>query len=81
VLEGTSVLTGEMVRKRYAIMAFALGALLAAGQPTLRHRVAAQARNFEQRFEDLKGAGNAISPFERLVFSLALAGAAEPADK
>jgi hypothetical protein len=62
-------------------MALALGALLATGQPTLRHRVAAHARNFQQRFEDLKGAGNAISPFERLVFSLALAGAAEPADK
>jgi len=69
------------VRKRYAITALALAALLAAGQPSLRHKVAAQAKNFQQRFEDLKGAGNAISPFERLVFSLALAGAAEPADK
>jgi hypothetical protein len=70
-----------MVRKRYTIMALALAALLAAGQPNLRHKLATQAKNFQQRFEDLKGAGNAISPFERLVFSLALASAAEPADK
>jgi hypothetical protein len=67
-----------MVRKRYAILALALGTLLTAGQPSLRHRVAAQVRNFQQRFEDLKGAGNAISPFERVVFSLALAGAQAP---
>jgi hypothetical protein len=64
-----------MVRKRYAITALALAALVAAAQPNWRHKVAAQAKNFQQRFEDLKGAGNAISPFERLVFSLALAGA------
>ena len=70
-----------MVRKRYAITALALAALLAAGQPNLRHRVAAQAKNFQQRFADLKGAGNAISPFERLVFSLALASAAEPTER
>jgi hypothetical protein len=69
-----------MARKRYAITALALGALLVAGQPNLRHRVAAQARNFQQRFEDLKGAGSAISPFERLVFSLALAGAQAPGE-
>jgi hypothetical protein len=67
-----------MMRKRFAITALAFGALLAAGQPNLRHRVAAQAKNFQQRFEDLKGAGNAISPFERFVFSLALAGAGQP---
>ena len=61
-------------------MVLALGALLAAGQPNLRHRLAAQTKNFEQRFEDLKGAGSAISPFERLVFSLALAGAQAASD-
>jgi hypothetical protein len=62
-----------------AVLAF--GAFLAAGQPHLRQRVAAQARAFQQRFEDLKYAGNAISPFERLVFSLALAGTAQPGER
>ena len=33
-----------MVRKRYAITALALAALLVAGQPNLRHKVAAQAK-------------------------------------
>ena len=70
-----------MVRKRYAIATLALGVLLMAGQPNLRHRVAAQAKSFQQSFEALKIAGNAISPFERLVFSLALAGTAESTDK
>jgi hypothetical protein len=65
-----------MIRKRHVIAVLALAALLAAGQPSLRHRLAAQTRNFQQRFEELKGAGNTISPFERIVFSLALAGAA-----
>ena len=67
-----------MVSKRYTIAVLVLGAFLLAGQPNLRHRVAAQAKNFQQRFEDLKEAGNAISPFERIVFSLALAGAGQP---
>jgi hypothetical protein len=62
-----------------AVLGF--GAFVAAGQPHLRHRVAAQAKNFQQRFEDLKGAGNSISPFERVVFSLALAGTEPAADK
>ena len=70
-----------MVRKRYLIAVLAFGAFVAAGQPHLRHRVAAQAKNFQQRFEDLKGAGNSISPFERIVFSLALAGTAQPAEQ
>jgi hypothetical protein len=70
-----------MDRKGYFIAVLALGALLGVGQPHWRHRVAAQTKNFQQRFEDLKHAGNAISPFERLVFSLALAGTAPAADK
>jgi hypothetical protein len=76
-----SVLTDEMVRKRYTITAMVLGGLLVAGQPNVWHRVASQAKNFQQSFDVLKSAGNAISPFERLVFSLALAGAVDPADK
>ena len=81
MLQGVSVITGEMVRKRYTITALILGVLLMAGQPNLRHRMAAQAKSFHQSFEALKIAGNAISPFERVVFSLALAGAAESTDK
>ena len=38
-------------------------------------------KSFHQSFEALKIAGNAISPFERVVFSLALAGASESTDK
>lgn len=70
-----------MVWKRYTITILALFALLVAGQPNVWHRVASQARNFQQSFDALKSAGSAISPFERIVFSLALAGAADPADK
>ena len=70
-----------MAWKRYAIGVLALGAFLVAAQLPLRHRVAAGAKNFEQRFEDLKGAGSSLSPFERVVFSLALASAAEPGDE
>jgi len=67
-----------MGRKRYTITALALGALLVAGQPNFWHRVASQAKNFQQSFDALKSAGKAISPFERLVFSVALAGAQAP---
>jgi hypothetical protein len=67
-----------MVKKRYTITAVAFGALLVAGQPNLWHRVASQAKNFQQSFDALKSAGGAISPFERIVFSLALAGAQAP---
>lgn len=73
-----SVLTGEMVRKQYTITALALGAVLVAGQPNIWHRVASQAKNFQQSFDALKSARNSITPFERIVFSLALAGAQVP---
>ena len=59
-------------------MALALGALLVTGQPNFWHRVASQAKSFQQSFQALKSAGNAISPLERVVFSLALAGAEAP---
>jgi hypothetical protein len=58
----------------------ALAALLAVGQPAARHRITASAHSFEQRFEDLKGTGHALSPVERVVFSVALAGTTTPAD-
>ncbi len=51
-----------------------LGVLLAAAQPDSRHKIVSAAQNFQQRFEDLKGAP-AINPVARIVFSLALAGA------
>ena len=56
----------------------ALGALLVVGQPNFWHRVASQAKSFQQSFQTLKSAGNAISPFERIVFSLALAETEAP---
>ena len=51
-----------------------LGALLTVAQPDTRHRIVTATQNFQQRFEDLKGAP-AINPVARIVFSLALAGA------
>ena len=62
------------MRNGYLAAILALGALITAGQPGLRHWLAAEAQNFQQRFEELKGAGNSITPIERVVFSLALAG-------
>jgi hypothetical protein len=63
-----------MIRKAHVIALLGLGALLAVAQPDTRHRIVASAQNFQQRFEDLKGAP-AINPVARIVFSLALAGA------
>ncbi|MBV9503688.1 MAG: hypothetical protein JO323_01650 [Acidobacteriia bacterium] len=63
-----------MIRRSFAL-AVIVGTLIAAGQPGTKERIATSARNFEQRFEELKGAGNALSPLERVLFSLALAGA------
>jgi len=68
-----------MMRKGCVAGILALGAVLTAGQPGFRRRLAAEAQNFQQKFEELKGAGSSISPFERVVFSLALAGAAPEA--
>ena len=49
---------------------------LAAGVSTGAHRrVARSAQSFQRYFEDLKGAGNSVSPVERFVFSLVLASA------
>ena len=70
-----------MIRKAYLIAALAIAALVAGGQPIYRQRLAASVQNFQRRFEDLKSAGNSISPFQRVVFSLALAGAAPEADE
>jgi hypothetical protein len=63
-----------MIRKAQVIALLGLGALLITAQPHMRHRIVASAQNFQQRFEDLKGAP-AINPVARIVFSLALAGA------
>jgi hypothetical protein len=63
-----------MIRKAHIIALLGLGALLAVAQPNTRHRIVASAQNFQQRFDDLKGAP-AINPVARIVFSLALAGA------
>jgi hypothetical protein len=63
-----------MIRKAHIIAVLGLGALLAAVQPDSCHRIVTAAQNFQQRFEDLKGAP-AINPVARVLFSLALAGA------
>jgi hypothetical protein len=63
-----------MIRRAHLIAMLGLGALLAAAQPDSRHRIVTAAQNFQQRFEDLKGAP-AINPVARIFFSLALAGA------
>jgi len=59
-------------------MALALGTLLVTGQPNFWHRAASQAKSFQQSLQTLKSAGNAISAFERIVFSLALAETEAP---
>jgi hypothetical protein len=74
VRDAEIVLPGEMALRNLVIAVVALGTLLAAGQPGTWQHLTTSARNFEQRFEELKGAGNALSPLERIVFSLALAG-------
>lgn len=62
-----------MIRTAYVIAVLAAGTLLTTVQPNTFHRIAVSARNFEHRFEDLKGAGSSLNPVERIVFSLALA--------
>jgi hypothetical protein len=49
--------------------ALALAALRTPGYA----RIASSARNFQQRFQELKAAGNSMGPVERFVFSLILA--------
>jgi allophanate hydrolase subunit 2 len=76
------VLTGEMMRKGYLVVAvLAAGTLLAAAQSDTGSKIAFAAQNFEQRFEDLKDAGTSLNVVERLVFSLALASATPAAEK
>ncbi len=70
-----------MIRKEHMMMVLAAGLLLVASQPGAYHRIAASARNFEHRFEDLRGAGKSLNPVERIVFSLALANSAPTAEK
>jgi hypothetical protein len=54
--------------------------LLAAAQPSARHKIARSVRSFEHCFDDLSGAGKSINPLERVLFSLAVA-TATPADQ
>jgi hypothetical protein len=61
-----------MIRK--ACMTGVLGlALLLIGAPHAVRHIATSAQNFQQYFENFKGAGNALGPVERIVFSLVLA--------
>ena len=70
-----------MIRKGHMFAVLAVGLMLAASQPGAYRKIAASARNFEHRFEDLGGAGKSLNPVERVVFSLALANAAPAAEK
>jgi hypothetical protein len=67
-----------MIRKALIIGILGLGIALAGFDPSLCHRIAAAAKNFQQSFRDLKVAGDSLSPLERLVFSLVLAGTHTP---
>jgi hypothetical protein len=69
-----------MIRKAHIIAVLGLGALLAAAQPDSCRRIVAAAQNFQQRFEDLKGAPE-INPVARVLFSLALARAEQAPEK
>jgi len=62
-----------MIRKSYTIGILGLALLLVGAQPTARHRITTSAQNFQQYFNNLKGAGNSLNPIERFVFSLVLA--------
>jgi hypothetical protein len=67
-----------MIRKALITGILGLGIALAGFDPGLCHRMAASAKNFQQSFRDLKVAGDSLSPLQRLVFSLVLAGTNTP---
>jgi hypothetical protein len=67
-----------MIRKALIIGILGLGIALVGFDPGLCHRIAASAKNFQQSFRDLKVAGDSLSPLERFVFSLVLAGTNTP---
>jgi hypothetical protein len=63
-----------MIRKVHIAGVVALGLMLTAVYSSPAYsRIVSSARNFENCFHDLKGAGNSLSPLERFVFSLVLA--------
>jgi hypothetical protein len=69
-----------MIRNALIIGILGLGIALAGFNPGFCHRIAASAKNFQQSFRDLKAAGDSLSPLERFVFSLVLAGTNTPQD-
>ena len=62
-------------------LTLALALTAARGEPTYE-RLVTSAQSFQQYFQDLKGAGTSLNPFERVVFSLVLSNtrSAEPVD-
>lgn len=52
-----------------------LAVLVAGGSTGVHRRVVPTARSFQRYFQDLKGAGDSVSPVERWVFSIILASA------
>jgi hypothetical protein len=67
-----------MIRKALIVGILVLGILLEAMQPGTRHRIAASLKSFQQSFRELKTAGDSLSPLERFVFSVLLAGTNTP---
>ena len=67
-----------MIRKAYMIGFLGLGLALLGTQSAAGHRIVTSAQHFQQYFQDLKGAGNSLSPVERFMFSLALVNTDRP---
>jgi hypothetical protein len=64
-----------MIRKVFLMAVLALAVLVAGTSTSAQRRVTTAAQSFHRYFQDLKGAGNSVSPVERFVFSIVLASA------
>jgi len=64
-----------MIRKASWIAVLGVASLLVGVSSGTHERLADSARIFQQYFHDLGVAGDSVSPLERVVLSLALAGA------
>jgi hypothetical protein len=69
---------GEMIRKSILAGVLGMAAMLAVAPTGARQRIVQSAGNFQQYFQDLKGARGSLSPVERFVFSVVLATTNQP---
>jgi hypothetical protein len=68
-----------MTRKAYIIGILAVGLMATAFRNAPAYsRIVSSAQSFQRHFQDLEGAGAALSPVERFVFSLVLANTRTP---